>query len=146
MPTAQEIAKDQKYGPIVAKVNSSSDPDTVYEVRRTHEGTLSCQCMGWRFNKDTPRQCRHTRAAANGNLPAALPASKRPVAVAVPQTPKAVHAEAASAATEIVRKGMGLADATKRIEEAIRKFLIQIAEPTQVADVEYGVRMITLED
>lgn len=49
MAVAQS-AKDLQYGPIVAIVNSNSEPNKKYEVRQKSDGTLSCQCMGWRFN------------------------------------------------------------------------------------------------
>jgi hypothetical protein len=83
MPMTSE-AKDAQYGPIVAIVNSASEISKRYEVRRKSDGTFSCQCMGYRFNKDTPRQCRHTVAAANGGpLPLPLPMSRTPQVSAV---------------------------------------------------------------
>jgi hypothetical protein len=33
-----------------------------YETRLNHDGTLSCNCLGWRFVKDgKPRSCKHTK-------------------------------------------------------------------------------------
>ena len=55
--------KNRRYGPVVARVNSKSQPDVVYEVRQKL-GTLSCNCKGWIFNRESPKRCRHTDAFA----------------------------------------------------------------------------------
>lgn len=49
-----------KYGPVVARCRSSSEPGKVYEVRRHPDAkTYSCNCKRWVFNKS----CKHTQAA-----------------------------------------------------------------------------------
>ena len=60
--------KNSRYGEVVARVNSRSQPDKVYEVRDRGD-SLSCNCKGWIFNRETPRRCRHTDAvvACDGN-------------------------------------------------------------------------------
>lgn len=137
--TAQ--VKDMKYGPIVAVVNSASDLDTKYEVRSL-AGELRCQCKGWIFNRDTPRQCKHTRAVASGkSLPAAT-VSRKPAAASD------VRTEAAKAAQEIIQRG-SVAFATDRIEQAIKKFMSTLAVTSVVSspvEALSGVRMITLEE
>jgi len=142
-----EQVKSMKYGPIVAVVNSASEPDKKYEVRQRADSTYSCNCMGWRFNKDTPRQCRHTKAAAGGGpLPKALPSSR------TPQQITGVSTEA-QAAAKFVLQGYSasqkeLTRAAERIEQAIKKFMGQLATAGSAAieEVAPGVRMITLED
>lgn len=155
MATPQEQAKDAKYGPVVAIVDSASEPDKRYEVRRTHEGTLSCQCMGWRFNKDTPRHCRHTDATEGKSTvkiksqtvstPKPL-AVQKPVAAAVAQSPKAVSVESEACARDIVNGRLTVSQAKQRVEAAIRKFMVEIAAPAPFVEVDRGVRMITLDD
>ena len=141
--TAVDV-KAAKYGPIVAVVNSVSEPGKRHEVRRNPAGYLSCACMGWRFNKDTPRKCRHTEAAeGRGSFTIAQPGQTS-------QLPRVdtVAVEAKRLAERIVQRGMSVKDATKEIESAIRKFMGQLATP-QAQDVELdydrGVRLITLD-
>ena len=54
--TSQQV--ESRYGPVVAVVSSSSEPDKVYEVR-SDGASWSCQCPGYRFR----RTCRHIEAA-----------------------------------------------------------------------------------
>ena len=56
MPVMTEPQKVDKYGPIVARFNSTRDEKTIYEVR-FRDGKYHCQCKGWIFHKE----CRHTR-------------------------------------------------------------------------------------
>lgn len=49
-----EGQKSAKYGPIVGRVASKSDPDKIYDIR-DKRGTLSCNCKGFIFNK----RCKH---------------------------------------------------------------------------------------
>jgi hypothetical protein len=56
----------QKYGPVLAVVNSRSEPEKTYNVRRK-DGVLSCNCKGWIFNKQTPRRCKHIDAVQSMN-------------------------------------------------------------------------------
>jgi len=58
-----ESDKLSRYGPIVARCNSRSEPDRIYEVR-CKAGVYSCNCKGWIFNRDSPKRCRHTDRAA----------------------------------------------------------------------------------
>lgn len=59
----KETKIDERYGPVVAVVNSRSDPDKMYSVR-SKDGTFSCNCKGWVFNREKPKRCRHTDAVA----------------------------------------------------------------------------------
>ena len=38
--------------------------DRTWEVRRTPSGDIYCNCPAYRFNKDTPRTCKHLTAIA----------------------------------------------------------------------------------
>jgi hypothetical protein len=58
--------KDKQHGPIVARVNSRSRPDVVYEVRCL-DGKLSCNCKGWIFNRKWPKRCCHTDAVVESD-------------------------------------------------------------------------------
>lgn len=55
--------KERRYGPVVAVVNSKSQPDVKYEVRML-DGRFSCNCKGWIFNREQPKRCKHTDAVA----------------------------------------------------------------------------------
>lgn len=52
-----DSAKTERYGPIVAEVESARTGD-VYQIRLNGDGRLSCNCKGWAFRKS----CKHTRA------------------------------------------------------------------------------------
>lgn len=55
-----ELDKLTRYGPIVARCRSASEPSKLYEVRRHPEQqTYSCTCKAWIFRKS----CKHTKAA-----------------------------------------------------------------------------------
>ena len=59
-----ELDKTRKYGPVISRVNSMSDPDKVYEVRKlgSRDGTIySCQCKGFIFSKERPKSCKHIK-------------------------------------------------------------------------------------
>lgn len=60
-----EADKVARYGLVVCRVNSKSDPGKKYAVRQK-EGSLSCNCKGWIFNRATPKRCRHTDAVPQG--------------------------------------------------------------------------------
>ncbi len=80
-----EADKIQKYGPIVAKVNSNSDPDKIWDVRM-RGGVYNCGCKGWIFSKESPRSCRHTRAA-QGKGPISKTSSTKKTATTRPAAP-----------------------------------------------------------
>lgn len=145
---ATSTAKDVQYGPVVAVVNSNSEPNKKYEVRQNPAGFLSCQCMGWRFNKDTPRHCKHTDAVqGKGKI---KPMAAAAVAAAHAKGAPTIREEATRVAKEILQHGsMSLTTATDKIEAAIRKFMGALAAPaaaTEFQEVTSGVRMITLDD
>lgn len=52
----------ERWGPIVARINSLRTPGNIYDIRY-HLGRqeYSCNCPGWRFSRERPKQCRHTR-------------------------------------------------------------------------------------
>ena len=52
----------ERWGPIVARINSLRTPGNIYDIRY-HLGRqeYSCNCPGWRFSRQRPKQCRHTR-------------------------------------------------------------------------------------
>lgn len=147
--------KAAKYGPVVAVVNSASDLGKKYEVRQSHEGELTCACMGWRFNKDRPRKCRHTEAAqGRGKI---LPMTPQAVSAAHAQgVGPSISSEAARVAREILNLQSGhmsvapsaISKASSMVEAAIRKFMGALPSMPAVAEAttELGVRMITLDD
>jgi hypothetical protein len=61
VPRASEADLVARYGDVVARYNSTRNPDNVYEVRRKGVD-LSCSCPGWRFR----RKCRHIDRVAQG--------------------------------------------------------------------------------
>lgn len=170
MTAAQQLAIDEKYGPVVATVGSDSEPGKIfYEVRHnaaTH--SWSCQCLGYRFS----RYCKHVAATQHDmGAPVTLTAGKKPIAMPKIKTPatvplsRQVAPQAPSRDTEVVGTARALAhtfgvhsrwtpayqqQAKEMIEQAIRKFMTAV---TPVPDVvpaapaaERGVRMIILED
>lgn len=46
----------------VTDVESDSRPGTFYAIKKRDDGTFGCACMAWRFNKATPRTCKHLDA------------------------------------------------------------------------------------
>ena len=38
--------------------------DRVWEVRRTRDNEVYCTCPAYRFNKENPRNCKHTLAVS----------------------------------------------------------------------------------
>jgi hypothetical protein len=66
-------AKAARYGPLVTRVNSESELDTFYEVRRK-DGKLVCNCKGWIFDKKRAeaegrdRSCKHIRGAVRRGM------------------------------------------------------------------------------
>src|SRR5271157_647886 len=63
MSKMTENQKTEKYGPVIARMNSTRDTSKVYEVRLLN-GHYSCTCKGWIFNK----KCRHTIYAEENGL------------------------------------------------------------------------------
>lgn len=55
---------DNKYGPVVAEVASSSDPRRSYQVRCKDGGVFSCTCAGFKFR----RTCRHIDYCKEKNI------------------------------------------------------------------------------
>lgn len=158
-------AVETRYGPVVAVVGSESEPGKQYEVRRAFDGTMSCQCMGYRFN----RMCKHIigtqldmgiMPTQSGKKHVALPKIKTPPVSHRPQrsTPHEqpsvtarIQQEATAVATKIRNTTMAEQAAIGLVEAAIRKFMATVAAP--VADAmqpalvtEGSVRMIILED
>lgn len=149
MPSS--VAKDLQYGPVVAVVNSNSEPSKKYEVRKNPEGFLSCQCMGWRFNKDSPRHCKHTDVTQGTGKVKAMPHAA--VAAAHAQGGPTVKDEALRVSKAILQRANTVNAAvekfaTEQIEAAIKKFMSVLAAPavTEFQEVQSGVRMITLDD
>jgi hypothetical protein len=140
--------KEARYGPIVAIVNSRTEPDKRYEVRQKN-GTLSCQCPGWRFSKSLPRACRHTRATQlQGPVQAMTPQAVTAAKAAPSPT---VQEEARLAAKDVLQyRGTHeavLTAAAQRIEVAMRKFLKALPTPAIPVMVEAtGFRLITLDE
>ena len=60
-PKLSEAEIADRWGEIVARYNSTRNAENVYEVRRKGEA-LSCNCPGWRFQK----QCRHVTRVRQG--------------------------------------------------------------------------------
>ena len=53
-----------KNGKVIMKrfeAQSSSNPKKKYEVLYYDDCTTSCNCLGWIFNKGTPKSCKHTK-------------------------------------------------------------------------------------
>lgn len=46
----------------VTDVESDSKPGTYYALKRRDDGVIGCACVAWRFNKQTPRTCKHIDA------------------------------------------------------------------------------------
>ena len=59
MSKMTEMDKVARYGPVVQRFNSASQPDKIYDVRCL-DGVYTCNCKGWIFNRDRPKHCRHT--------------------------------------------------------------------------------------
>jgi hypothetical protein len=64
---------DLAHGKPVAKIRSASSPGKTYEVRKTSDGALACQCNDWRFKGSvTPGyECKHIQAYRAGKSKAA---------------------------------------------------------------------------
>lgn len=153
-----EAAKVLKYGPVVARVNSSGDLATLYEVRSKGDGVYSCQCKGWTFNRETPKRCRHTDGLLKAYSKLGQPWGGGPALdVPVAAAPKVLSIQAqiqsealitANRVIEMARWGTRPQLVAARIEEAIRKFLGPqpvVAAPV-LAVQDRGVRVITLDD
>jgi len=151
--------KDARYGPVVARVNSKSQPDKIYEVRRHVDGHLTCNCKGWIFNREQPKRCTHTDAVGGTFTRWKLSMDRR-AGVGVPE----------DRATKIVKELLGIGgfyaissgrtDPTPgtiaRMAGALRQYLRAdemrvVPDPTAVAArandlLLSGPRMITLDD
>jgi hypothetical protein len=44
-------------------MRSKTDTTKKYQIYRNQFGDYKCECMSWRFNKDTPKRCKHTDIA-----------------------------------------------------------------------------------
>jgi hypothetical protein len=138
-----------KYGPVVAIVQSGSQPDKKYEVRH-HSGTntYSCQCKGWAIRK----VCTHTRVTSGDTtikIKAPTVGVVRPAPV--PQRPD-LHVVSVNLAESIVGK-MSVKPAAQAIERTLRDMIaaFSVSVPTVVeaaieTTVDRGVRIITLDD
>lgn len=62
-PTRNRDVMLERYGPIVCRMNSSSDPDKIYEIRLLN-GSYSCQCRGYAFRKT----CKHVVEARSRGI------------------------------------------------------------------------------
>lgn len=63
----------------IAEYNfKSGSTDRTYTVKRYEDGSLSCDCPGWRFSpkrtSDGHRECRHTRIAESTPIENLTPA------------------------------------------------------------------------
>lgn len=56
-----EEAKLARYGEVIGSYESSSSPGTMYQVRCSPSGEVTCNCKGWIFHK----KCWHLTAASN---------------------------------------------------------------------------------
>jgi len=170
-----EADKVTRYGPVVCRMNSVSQPEKVYEVRYL-DGKYSCGCKGWIFKK----RCRHTIYAEEHSListnplykipagPDGLPGTsrvKKPVRVEKPATlareMKIIDELLTIAGLMIggngkplaVRMGSGITpDVRRRMADALTRHLAATtAAPTPEAAqddapiVYGGVRLITLD-
>ena len=59
MARMTEADKVTRYGVVVGKFNSITQPDKIHHVRYK-DGVYSCSCKGWIFNREKPKRCRHT--------------------------------------------------------------------------------------
>lgn len=46
----------------VAFVESETEADTEYEIKRHADGRTGCACHSYVFSKERPRNCKHVRA------------------------------------------------------------------------------------
>lgn len=110
--------------------------------------------MGWRFNKESPRRCKHTDAVkGQGKVKPMTPSA---VAAAQASGPaQRVREEAQRVAREILQYASGqqtrpaFVVASEKIEAAIRKFMGKLPAAATVPEFEEastGIRMITLDD
>ena len=53
-------------GETVGKIESTSHPGRMYEIKKMHDGRMACTCDGWRFagTHGEPFACRHIKAWA----------------------------------------------------------------------------------
>jgi predicted nucleic acid-binding Zn finger protein len=45
-----------------AYINSFTNPDKKYVIKRKENGDFTCNCPSWIFNQSGNRQCKHLRA------------------------------------------------------------------------------------
>lgn len=130
-----EADKIERYGPVVARVNSSRDLKKVYEVR-FRDGRYSCNCKGWIFSKD----CRHTKHCQ----------AERITTEALEQASLAVEYRIVD--TMVGEAGIRVGEkARKKMAEVLAGYLIASMPPRAplVGVALFGVggpRLITLDD
>ena len=152
---------ESRYGAVVARVNSKSRPDKIYEVRRnvsSRGDVLSCNCKGWIFSRDDPKRCTHTDAVV-----LSLPSSvlyrrqlQRQITATKKRAGVGVRKDAATTIVEklLVAGGVScLPGAISRMAGALRPYLDCVQQSVriqpgadQVTIMDQGARLITLDD
>ena len=51
---------------LVATVASFTSPEKRYDVKTNDDGLYGCACMAYRFNRETPKRCKHIDAVRAG--------------------------------------------------------------------------------
>jgi len=168
MPTMTEASKVGRYGPVVCRFNSTSQPDKIYDVRFKGQGvsnpdTYSCNCKGFVFNKDKPKRCRHVDEflAQQGEAVEEegfyQPATAKPKPQMITDDPYEIMRMQYAAQRIAERCGWSMAKGSHRFKKFVRALLEEFGDKMSVATttpesngggtlVAQPIRLITLED